>query len=112
VNRALNVVIGLLGICAIVWAQGGTAQINGTISDAAGLTVPGAEVKVTQTATGQARTVLSGANGGYVLPDLPIGPYQVVVTKEGFAKYVQSGIVLQVGSTSTLDVSLRVGALT
>jgi hypothetical protein len=95
-----------------VWAQGGTAQINGTISDAAGLAVPGAEVKVTQTATGQARTVLSGANGGYVLPDLPIGPYQVVVTKEGFAKYVQSGIVLQVGSNSTLDVSLRVGAVT
>jgi len=36
----------------------------------------------------------------------------VEITKGGFAKYVQSGIVLQVGSNSTLDVSLRVGALT
>ena len=111
-NRAVREVVGLLCVSAMGWAQGGTAQINGTVSDATGLAVPGAEVKVTQTATGQVRTTISGANGGYVLPDLPIGPYQMEVSKEGFAKFVQSGIVLQVASNPTLDVSLKVGAVT
>src|SRR5207302_3932218 len=41
----------------------------------------------------------------------PVGPYQLEVSKEGFAKYVQSGIVLQVGSNPTLEVALKVGAV-
>src|SRR5215467_2561861 len=109
--RTLKFFIGLVGACAMAWAQGGTAQINGTITDTSGLAIAGAEVTVTQTATGQARTVFSGANGGYVLPNLPIGPYEMQVSKEGFAKSVQAGIVLQVASNPTLDVSLKVGAV-
>jgi hypothetical protein len=53
----------------------------------------------------------SRPDGEYVLPNLPIGPYIVEVTKEGFVKYVQTGIVLQVDSNPTIDVSLRVGAV-
>ena len=58
-----------------------TAQINGTIRDASGLAIPGATVKATQTATGVSRTAISGADGGYVLPHLPIGPYLLEVTR-------------------------------
>src|SRR5690348_4015493 len=96
----------LLVCCA--WAQTSTSQINGTVRDASGLAVPGAEVKVTQTATGAMRTTLSGADGSYVLPNLPIGPYLVEVTKDGFSKYVQTGIVLQVDSNPTIDLTLKV----
>jgi hypothetical protein len=88
-----------------------TAQISGTVSDASGLAVPAAEVKATQTATGAVRTVTTGADGGYVFSNLPIGPYQLEVTKEGFATYTQSGIALQVASNPTLDISLKVGAV-
>ena len=45
-----------------------------------------------------------------MLPNLPIGPYQIEVTKEGFSRYVQTGIVLQVETNPTVDVSLQVGA--
>ena len=94
------------------WAQVSTAQIQGTVQDSSGLAVQGAEVKATQTATGAVRTVTTGADGGYVLPDLPIGPYQVEVTKEGFSKYVQTGIVLQVASNPTIPLTLKVGQVT
>ena len=94
-----------------VWAQGSTSQINGTIRDSSGLSVPGAAVKVTQIATGAIRTVTSGADGAYVLPNLPIGPYLLEVTKEGFSKYAQSGIVLQVDSNPTIDAALKVGSV-
>lgn len=88
-----------------------TAQINGTVRDAAGLAVPGSEIKVTQTATGLIRTATSGVDGAYTLTNLPIGPYVVEVSKEGFSKYVQSGIVLQVDSNPTIDAALKVGSV-
>ena len=95
--------------CAAVWAQ--TSQINGSIKDPSGSAIPGAAVKATQTANGVVRNTTSGADGNYALPNLPIGPYQVEVTKEGFSKYNQTGIVLQIDSNLTVDVGLTVGAV-
>ena len=57
--------------------------------------VVGAEVKVTQTATGAVRTTVTAEDGAYTLPSLPVGPYLFEVSKEGFAKYVQSGMCLR-----------------
>ncbi len=96
----------------VVWAQAvSTSQIKGTVTDASGLSVAGAEVKVTQTATGLTRSVATGPDGGYVFSNLPIGPYRLEVSKEGFTKYVQTGIVLEVNSNPTIDASLKVGAV-
>src|SRR5215472_3885234 len=94
---------------ALAWAQ--TSQINGMVRDTSGLAIPGAVVKATQTQTGVVRTTTSAADGNYVLPNLPVGPYLVEVTKDGFSKYVQSGIVPQVETNPTVDVSMRVGAV-
>ena len=89
-----------------------TSQIRGVIQDSSGAAVAGASVKLTQTATGAVRTSTSAADGGYALPDLSVGSYDLEVTKEGFNKYVQKGIVLQVGVSPTINVSLTVGAVT
>jgi hypothetical protein len=72
------------------------------VHDSSGSAIPGAEIRATQTATGLARTAVAGADGGYVL-NLPLGPYMLEISKEGFTKYVQSGIVLQVDSNPTVD---------
>jgi hypothetical protein len=110
--RIVSVTLVCWMICVGAWAQAvSTGQITGVVRDSSGLAVPGAEVKVTQTATGLVRTAITEAAGEYVLPNLPVGPYQLEVTKEGFAKYVQTGIVLQVASNPTVEVTLRVGAV-
>src|SRR5579864_2164488 len=106
-----KIVFGLIVTCAAVWAQS-TAQINGTVRDSSGLAVAGATVKATQTATGAVRTVTSDAEGAFVFANLPIGPYLLEITKEGFNKYAQTGIVLQVDSNPTIDAALKVGAVT
>src|SRR5580692_7514500 len=103
-----GILAGLAFTAVAAWAQ--TSQISGTIKDPSGSAIPGAAVKATQTATGVVRNATSGTDGRYVLPDLPIGPYQIEVTKEGFTRYVQTGVVLQVESNPTVDVSLQVGA--
>src|SRR5579871_1317837 len=102
-------VCGLLLTCAAAWAQ--TAEINGVVKDSSGLAIPAAAVKATQTATGVVRTTTTGADGSYLLPNLPVGPYLIEVTKDGFNKYAQTGIVLQVDTNPTVDVSLQVGAV-
>src|SRR6266478_4863608 len=103
--------VGVL-ICAVVWAQGGsTAQIHGVVQDASGAAVPGAEVKATQTATGAVRTVMNEPDGSYVLSNLPLGPYRLEVSREGFSKFVQEGIVLQVNSDPLINPALKVGSL-
>src|SRR5450631_1868347 len=112
-NRCARIVLVGLGIAALVWAQAvSTAQIGGVVQDSTGLAVPGAEVKVTQTDTGAIRTATSNADGSYVLPSLPVGPYTLEVKKPGFATYVQTGIVLQVATNPAIPVTLKVGAVT
>ena len=96
--------------CTALWGQA-TAQIHGTILDDSGAAVPGAQIKATQTETGLSRTSNSGPHGSYVLTNLPVGPYQVEVSKQGFTKYVQSGITLQVNADPAIEVALRVGSV-
>ena len=111
--KALQLSLCLVVLGTLGWAQAvSTAQINGTVQDASGSAVPGAEIKATQVDTGAIRTVTSGADGSYTLPSLPVGAYSLQVTKPGFATYSQTGIVLQVASNPTVPITLKVGALT
>ena len=43
-------------------------------------------------------------------PNLPVGPYQLKVVLQGFNTYVQDGIVLQVSTNPTINVTLAVGS--
>ncbi|MBI4329819.1 MAG: carboxypeptidase regulatory-like domain-containing protein, partial [Chloroflexi bacterium] len=88
-----------------------TAQISGTVRDETGLVLTGVEVTVTQTATGITRTGITNETGGYVIPNLPVGPYRLEASLPKFRTYVQTGITLQVGSNPAIDAVLRLGAI-
>jgi hypothetical protein len=108
---AKGLVAALFGIVlsvAPVLAQS-TAQINGTVKDVSGASIPGVEIKATNTGTGAVRTASTETNGSYILPNLSIGSYTIEATKAGFSKAIEAGIVLQVDSNPTLDISLKVG---
>ncbi|HEY2843042.1 MAG TPA: TonB-dependent receptor [Bryobacteraceae bacterium] len=93
-----------------LWGQA-TSQIQGVVEDPAGAAVAGAQVTATQTDTGIVRAATSGADGTYVLANLPIGPYRLEITKAGFSKFVQTGIVLQVASNPTVNIGLKLGTV-
>src|SRR5437763_16033011 len=101
-------VLVLLFGATIIWAQA-TAQISGSVKDQTGAVLPGVEVTATQTATGVKRNAVTDETGSYILQNLPIGPYTVEAALPGFKTYVQSGIVLQVGTTPTVNAVLAVG---
>jgi len=90
----------------------GSGQIQGTITDANGSVVSGATVEAVQQESGLHRTVTSSGDGGYNLPDLPVGPYQLNVSASGFSAYQQSGITIQVGNNLRIEVKLAVGGIT
>src|SRR5258708_4800911 len=96
-----------------LWAQAvAVAQIEGVISDPSGAAVPDAQIQATQTDTSLTLKTASSPSGNYILPNLLVGPYSLEVTAKGFAKYVQSGIVLQVGDKVRVNVTLHLGAVT
>jgi len=90
---------------------GSTAQIAGTVKDASGAVLPGANVTATQTDTGFKREVVSDADGLFLLPALPIGPYRLDVSLQGFRTSIQTGIVLQVNSNPNVPVTLELGTV-
>jgi hypothetical protein len=87
------------------------AAIHGLVTDASGGVVPSAHVKATQTNTGQVLSTVTGADGAYVLPNLPVGPYRLEVSSPAFSTYAQSGILLQVGNNVQINITLQVGAV-
>ena len=100
----------LLLTAGAAWAQA-TAQLSGTVRDESGAVLPGVTVTATQTDTGLVRTAVTDDTGGYLLTNLPTGPYRLEVALQGFRSYVQTGIVLQVGGTPTVNAVLSVGSL-
>ena len=94
------------------WAQLSTASLNGTIQDNTGAVISGAKIAVVQTETNFTAEAVSGADGAFRVSSLPVGPYVIRVTKDGFKDYEQTGIVLTVGQIATLQISLTVGSAT
>ncbi len=94
--------------CAVVYGQA-VSQISGNVKDETGAFVPGVQVTATQTATGFKRTAQTDDTGGYLLLNLPLGPYRLEAGKMGFRTYVQTGIELQVSSTPEIAITLGVG---
>jgi Carboxypeptidase regulatory-like domain len=76
-----------------------SGDIAGTITDPTGATIPGATVSVTSEATGQTKTVTTGAGGDYRVPLLSPGSYKVSVAATGF-------------QTASFDVPIRAGQVT
>lgn len=92
-------------------AQQGTAEIAGKISDEQGAVLPGVAIVATNEATGVFREATSGPAGTFFLSQLVPGPYRLVAKLTGFRTTDRSGLILQVGKTLTINVSLAVGGL-
>jgi hypothetical protein len=90
-------------------AQSFYGSILGTVTDSSGAVVPDATVTVTNTGTNEAVTVQSDASGKYSVVNLVPATYDVVVTKEGFKRFLRQQLTVQVGAVARVDAALDVG---
>lgn len=102
----------LLGLSGELFAQSSTAQINGTLADATGAVVPGADVSATNQDTGLTRETTTNASGDYTFPLLPVGPYTVEARSEGFQAARRIDIRLNVNQILRVDIDMVIGEVT
>src|ERR1043165_5561902 len=102
----------LVSSAVLVWSQSvASGTITGTITDQSGAVVSGAQVTLTDTATGSAQSISTNGAGHYVVVNLDPGHYDISVVKQGFATSKTSTDV-KVGLTTTLNLALQVGGTT
>ena len=108
--RRLALWIALTELCFSIHGQN-TVQISGTVMDPSGAAIPGATINATQIDTKLTTSATSGPDGVYRLPNLPVGPYRLDVSANGFQPQARTGIILQVNSNPQINVTLNVGTL-
>jgi hypothetical protein len=90
-------------------SQLGTGSISGSVQDSSGGAVPAAKVTITNIETGLIRQLESGDTGQFRAPVLPIGIYNIRVTKSGFAALERTDIPVTVGGVAAVSLVLNVG---
>ncbi len=111
INRGAGFLAFLLLFSSAAFAQV-SATLSGTITDASGAAVVGADVTVTDLETGDVRNTQSDSAGRYQAYGLPVGQYEVKVKKLGFREQIRTGIHLVVGQVAVADLQLQVGEVT
>jgi len=98
-------------LSAVAVLAQGTGTIHGTVTDPTGLAIPHAKVTATLVERSTARRVGADAQGGYVLPLLPVGTYTIAVEAAGFKQFTQQSVTLTANQNARVDARLEVGAL-
>jgi hypothetical protein len=107
---ALSCIVALFAAASPAVAQDvQSATVVGTVTDPTGAVIPNAAITITNTATNLSAHAATNAEGAYYIPFQPAGTYTLTIETLGFKKYVQNGIVLEIGQTPRFDVQLQIG---
>ncbi len=114
----------LAGMCALVLvtaapglaaAQGGAASSTGTIqgrvTDAGGLVLPGVTVTAESPSMIGVQTQVTGDNGNYRFPAVPPGVYSLTFELGGFNTLKREGVQIALGFTATVNAELALATL-
>jgi hypothetical protein len=104
----MKLITALVCLSAFLFAQPETATLRGTVTDTAGLPVPGIIVRVTGTGPVE-REAKTGTAGTYSLPFLSPGTYQLVVERLGYQVFVGDEITLAPGEVRRVDPTVETG---
>ena len=91
-------------------AQTFRGTILGTVTDSSGAALVGATVTVHNVDTGVDRITETTTDGGYLMPELPVGSYDVIIAMKGFQKATTTGVAVTVAGERRVDASLKPGA--
>ncbi|MGB8064482.1 MAG: TonB-dependent receptor [Candidatus Sulfotelmatobacter sp.] len=110
-RKTIGVVVFLISVAVVGFAQVDTGSLVGTVKDASGALLPNVTVTATNTDTGIATPTKTEQNGEYVITPLHIGRYSVLVEASGFQREIRKDIVLDVQQSIRLDFTLKVGSV-
>src|SRR3982751_1303487 len=97
----------LIGLVPAAHAQSDRGTIQGIVTDQSGGVVPDAKVEIRHLATGTVTSLATNREGLYTAPNLPLGDYLVLVTKDGFSPATGEGVNLRAGIQIRVDLVLN-----
>ena len=106
-------IVALVAVAAPTFAQPAqTGTISGTVQDTTGGALPGVTVTIQSQDRGFSRSTVTDGNGRYVFPAVPIGPYSITATLQGFETTTATDNLVEVDKTTSVSFDMKVGALT
>ena len=109
-SRLIAIAMVLLLFTGVVVAQSDRASITGTVKDPSGAVVAGVEVTAVNVGTNLRTNALTNELGFYTITNLAIGQYTLTFSREGFRRFEQKGIVLNVRQVAQIDATMPIGA--
>ena len=110
-RRALTLLMALVLVVSLR-GQSTYGTVDGTVTDASGAAVPGAQVTLTNSGTQEKRTQATGVQGLYQFVNIAPGQYVLDVEKAGFKHFTRENVVVQVQQDTHIDAVLPVGQVT
>jgi hypothetical protein len=101
------ILVGLALSGTSVLGQGTNGSLTGQITDPAGAAIPGASVTLTDVDTNNAQLTTTDSVGVYSFKLVPPGHYSLAVAASGFARYEQSGIIMNANLYATQNVKMK-----
>src|ERR1700737_4439881 len=99
------VIVGLAVLCAAQTSRVAGA-VQGSVVDQTGSAVAGATVTLRNQGTNQTRSMVTNAEGFFRAGELPVGQYELRVESPGFNTYVNTAIVVSIGTVVQITVRL------
>lgn len=109
--RHVAVVATLLACASFATAQVNKSNLTGIVRDGTGAAVPGVAIKLINPDNGVSRTETSDSSGFYRFTLVDRGTYRLDAEHTGFKRFLRDGIELQTGETTTVDITLTLGAI-
>jgi hypothetical protein len=107
VSRLLCCIL-FLALVAAMASAGVSGSISGTVTDPAGRVIPRTALVALHVETGVRTTTVTNAHGFYSFPSLPVGHYTVQIQANGFSRFAEKGLVLDVDSALRVCARLQV----
>src|SRR6516162_9516634 len=117
VSRRVVFVSVVITICAILagtrsYGQSTFGSILGTVRDASGAAIAGAQVTLTNLGTSAMRTETTDESGDYAFRNIDVAVYNLTITAPGFRTQTLQGIALTARETRREEAVLRVSGET
>ncbi len=101
----------VLALCVPTWAQQ-NATLTGVVADSTEAVIPGVDVLLTNSDTGETYTGSTNETGSYTIPFIKPGNYEITVETAGFKKYTRPNVRLDTAASARVDIALELGDVT
>jgi len=89
--------------------HGSEGTVAVTVLDPSGSVVPGAQLELTDVATGNSYKGVTASNGSHTFVNLNLGRYRLTIVMNGFQKQVFDNVISQAAQTTDVSATLKIG---